>query len=84
MSSRSRHPRPLRSGEDLPAFDRNKGILHAIVDIPKGSLNKFKLDDELGLYKLSESFRRARPSRSTSGSFLRPSERTAIRSTSCC
>lgn len=45
--------RPLRSGEDLPPFDRLTGSLHALVDTPKDSRNKFKLDSDLGLYKLA-------------------------------
>src|SRR5437764_15464112 len=30
-----------------------KGVVHVIVDTPKGSRNKFKYDEELGLFKLS-------------------------------
>ncbi len=51
MKARSR--RPLQSGDDLPPFDRKTGIVHAIVDTPKGSRNKFKFDDERGLFKLA-------------------------------
>ena len=43
----------LSSGEDLPPFADDGKILHAIVDTPKGSRNKFKWDEERKLYKLS-------------------------------
>jgi inorganic pyrophosphatase len=37
----------------LPAFDKSSGYLNAIVDTPKGSRNKFKYDEDLGLFKLA-------------------------------
>lgn len=41
---------PLR----LPPFDEDHlQTLHALVDPPKGSCNKFKSDEKHGLYKLS-------------------------------
>lgn len=41
---------PLR----LPSFDDDDTqTLHVIIDTPKGSRNKFKWDEKLGLYKLS-------------------------------
>ena len=50
----ARHSRrSLASGEDLPPFGKDGKILHAIVDTPKGSRNKFKWDGELKLYKLA-------------------------------
>ncbi|MEO8431238.1 MAG: hypothetical protein ABI592_06975 [Acidobacteriota bacterium] len=67
LASASRRPanrHPL--GDDLPPFDRATGHLHAIGDTPKGSRDKFKLDEDLGLYKLSPSPRRRGPRR-TSG-----------------
>src|ERR1041384_3924862 len=36
----------------LAAF-AEKDIVHVIIDTPKGSRNKFKYDEELGLFKLS-------------------------------
>ena len=51
MAARKR--RALSSGEDLPPFAENGKVLHAIVDTPKGSRNKFKWDEERKLYKLS-------------------------------
>ncbi len=38
---------------DLEAFDSTSGNLHAIVDTPKGSRNKFKYDEDSQLFKLS-------------------------------
>jgi len=37
----------------LEAFDKESGHVNAVVDTPKGSRNKFKYDEELGLFKLS-------------------------------
>ena len=37
----------------LAALDKESGHLNAIIDTPKGSRNKFKYDEELGLFKLS-------------------------------
>ena len=37
----------------LAALDKKSGYLNAIVDTPKGSRNKFKYDEQLGLFKLS-------------------------------
>lgn len=45
--------RPLSSGSELPPFDDEGRILHAIVDTPKGSRNKFKWDEDRRLYKLA-------------------------------
>lgn len=36
----------------LKAFDPDSGELNAIIDTPRGSRNKFKYDDQLGLFKL--------------------------------
>jgi inorganic pyrophosphatase len=36
---------------DLPPFS-SSGSLHVIIETPKGSLNKFTYDEELGLFKL--------------------------------
>jgi inorganic pyrophosphatase len=37
----------------LPAFVEGSQEVHAIVDTPQGSANKFKYDEETGLFKLS-------------------------------
>ena len=37
----------------LTALDKESGHLNAVVDTPKGSRNKFKYDEQLGLFKLS-------------------------------
>ena len=37
----------------LAALDKESGYLNAIIDTPKGSRNKFKYDEQLGLFKLS-------------------------------
>jgi inorganic pyrophosphatase len=37
---------------DLAAFDEDTGHVNAIIDTPKGSRNKFKYDEKLGLFRL--------------------------------
>src|SRR4051812_13864730 len=37
----------------LPAFDPETGTLNAVIDTPKGSRNKYKLDEKLGLFRHS-------------------------------
>ena len=49
----ARKKRPISSGENLAPFGEDGKTLRAIVDTPKGSRNKFKWDEDLGLYKLS-------------------------------
>jgi inorganic pyrophosphatase len=39
----------------LEAFDKDSGCVNAIIDTPKGSRNKFKFDEKLGLFKLGGS-----------------------------
>src|SRR2546421_12793416 len=39
--------------DQLSAFTEEDEHLHVIVDTPKGSRNKFRYDEELGLFKLS-------------------------------
>ncbi len=38
--------------EKAPAFDKETGDLHVIIDTPKDSRNKYKFDEKLGLFKL--------------------------------
>ena len=37
---------------ELPPIDKETGHVNAIIDTPKGSRNKFKYDEKLGLFKL--------------------------------
>ena len=37
----------------VAALDKRSRHLNAIIDTPKGSRNKFKYDEQLGLFKLS-------------------------------
>ena len=39
--------------EHLSAFDDQSHALNVIIETPKGSRNKFKYDEELGLFRLS-------------------------------
>ncbi|MGZ6041862.1 MAG: inorganic diphosphatase [Asticcacaulis sp.] len=39
---------------NLPAFDPKSGLLNAVVDTPKGSRGKYKLDEDSGLFRLSK------------------------------
>jgi len=36
----------------LPARDEETGLVHVIIDTPKGSRNKYKYDEKLGLFQL--------------------------------
>jgi len=36
----------------LPPFDKDSGYVNAIIDTPKGSRNKFKFDEKIGMFKL--------------------------------
>jgi inorganic pyrophosphatase len=38
----------------LPARDPDSGLLNAVIETPKGSRNKYKYDDECGLWRLSK------------------------------
>lgn len=38
----------------IPAFaDKDQSVLHAVIETPSGSRNKFKFDEELGFFALS-------------------------------
>lgn len=37
---------------DLDAFDTDSGNVNVIIDTPKGSRNKFKFDEKIGIFKL--------------------------------
>jgi inorganic pyrophosphatase len=37
---------------DLEPFDKASGHLNAIIDTPKGSRNKFKYDEKIGIFRL--------------------------------
>jgi inorganic pyrophosphatase len=37
---------------DLEAFDNDSGHVNAIIDTPKGSRNKFKYDERIGIFRL--------------------------------
>jgi inorganic pyrophosphatase len=38
---------------DLPPRDAKTGLVNVVVDTPRGSRNKYKIDEELGVLKLS-------------------------------
>ena len=42
----------MRSVPNLGPFDKESGYVNAIIDTPKGSHNKFKFDERLGLFRL--------------------------------
>ena len=46
-------PRPEAGFAQLSAFDDQSHALNVIIETPKGSRNKFKYDEELGLFRLS-------------------------------
>src|SRR5262245_51169336 len=38
----------------LPPWDAQSGLLNVVVDTPKGSRNKYKFDEELGIWRLGK------------------------------
>ncbi len=40
--------------DTLPAFDPHTGLVNAVIDTPKGSNGKYKLDEATGLFRLSK------------------------------
>src|SRR5437588_699981 len=38
----------------LEARDPASGLVHVVIDTPRGSRNKFKYDEKLGLFRLSK------------------------------
>ncbi len=49
-SRRARRNHPI---DRLPPVDPDEGHVNAVIDTAKGSRNKYKWDDELGLFKLT-------------------------------
>jgi inorganic pyrophosphatase len=43
----------IRALMDLAAHDPQTGLVRVVIDTPKGSRNKYKFDEELGVFKLS-------------------------------
>jgi inorganic pyrophosphatase len=40
--------------EELEAFADDSGLLNVVIDTPRGSRNKFKYDEKLGLFRLGK------------------------------
>jgi inorganic pyrophosphatase len=38
---------------DIPARDDESGLVNVVIDTPRGSRNKYKIDEKLGMLKLS-------------------------------
>ena len=38
---------------DLPSRDNESGLVNVVVDTPRGSRNKYKIDEKIGIFKLS-------------------------------
>jgi hypothetical protein len=38
---------------DLPARDPDSGLVNVVIDAPRGSANKFKYDERLGIFRMS-------------------------------
>lgn len=52
MDTLERQPELTSRIDRLGAWSRTAGLVNVIVDTPKGSANKYQLDEELGVYKL--------------------------------
>src|SRR4051794_30156861 len=46
--------KPLPGLTHLPARADDSGRIHVIIDTPRGSRNKFKYDEELGVFRLGK------------------------------
>lgn len=46
-------PKKLTRPSDIDPFDTKRKSLRVVIETPKGSRNKFKLDDELGCFRLN-------------------------------
>lgn len=47
----------MNLAKDIPAFaDEEKGYIHVVVDIPKGSSNKYEYDHDGGYFKLDRTY----------------------------
>jgi len=44
----------LQGLQDLQARDEDTGLIHVVIDTPKGSRNKFKFEPRLGLFRLGK------------------------------
>jgi inorganic pyrophosphatase len=38
---------------DIAALDEESGLANVVIDTPRGSRNKYKIDEKLGMLKLS-------------------------------
>jgi inorganic pyrophosphatase len=38
---------------DIPPLDEQSGLVNVVIDTPRGSRNKYKVDEDLGVFKLS-------------------------------
>ncbi len=43
----------LRNASDIPTRAAGAHLIHVVIDTPRGSRNKYKLDEALGVFKLS-------------------------------
>ena len=39
---------------ELPAIQRESGLVNVVIDTPKGSRNKYKFDEQSGQWRLSK------------------------------
>jgi inorganic pyrophosphatase len=74
----------FRSLVRLPAFDKKTKMLHAVIETPKRSPNKYSYDPDLGCFTLGKTLPEGMSFPSTSGSYPRRSATTATHSTSSC
>ena len=44
----------MKAVELIPARDAATGLLNVIVEVPRGTRNKFKYDEHFGLFRLSK------------------------------
>jgi len=78
MKTRRTYAAPTRL---KPRVKGEDGVVHVVVETPKGSRNKLKFDDKLGAFILKKVLPDGMIFPTTSASCPRPGPKTAIRST---
>jgi inorganic pyrophosphatase len=67
---------------DIPARDEESGLVNVVIDTPRGSRNKYKIDEKLGMLNLSRILPEGHSFPFDFGSIPRaPAPTTAMRST---
>lgn len=70
--------------DELSTFSQRSGLVHAVIETPRGSRAKFKYEPKLGLFTLHRPWALVSPTPSPLASSPALWRAMAIRWTSCC